>query len=290
MGREIDIIRIWKKLVRRSGSKMPRKNDLHYIYNSWCPEGTKDVNHLKQKRPVLKDILKQSVNGTLQMDGFPNTIVKRKEFKILWNEVHGDIDPVKEKDLIKWTKSNLNKTKDSMWNNVNSDTKGWLLTCYLRFRNLANSMKEVRQEMKDWMGQYRAELLELEEFLEANPNYAKERHREKIKIGRQRMDDASGIYDQIPKSVDEKRELLRAEVFDVLFDHKELKDVPAWADKIDKEYVEKSIGMMRKGIDLGVDDLIAKNDQILESLRKIFDGQFKEVETKISSLVKKLEG
>ena len=88
MGREIDIIRIWKKLVRRSGSKMPRKNDLHYIYNSWCPEGTKDVNHLKQKRPVLKDILKQSVNGTLQMDGFPNTIWNKKEFKILWNEVH----------------------------------------------------------------------------------------------------------------------------------------------------------------------------------------------------------
>ena len=73
---------------------MPGKNDLHYIYNSWCPEMTKDVNHLKQKRPIMKEILKQSINGTLQIDGFPNTIVNKKEFKILWNEVHGDIDPV----------------------------------------------------------------------------------------------------------------------------------------------------------------------------------------------------
>lgn len=289
MGREIDIIRVWKKLVKRSGSKMPGKNNLHYIYNSWCPETTKDVNHLKQKRPILKEILKQSINGTLQIDGFPNRIVNKKEFKILWNEVHGDIDPVKEKDLIKWTKSNLDKS-EAKWKNVDSDTKGWLLTCYLRFRNLENSMDEVRQEMKDWMEQYRAELLELEEFLEANPKYVKPRHRDKTKIGRQRMDDASVLYAQIPKHIDEGRELLCAEVFDVLVDHKELKDVPAWADRIDKEYVEKSIGMMREGINLGVDDVLAKNDRILENLRKIFDGEFKEVETKISSLVKKLEG
>jgi len=292
MGREIEVIRIWKKLVRRSGSKTPGKNDLHFIYNSWCPEGTKDINHLKQDRPLLKEILKQSLDGTLQAEGLSPKISKMKEFKILWREVHGDVDPVKEADLIKWMKKHINKAKEeleSKWKDVESTTKRWLVTCYSRFRNLENSMGEISQEMKNWIEQYEAELDELEEFLEANIKYAKDRHREKIEIGRQRMDAASKIYSKIPEDVEEKKELLAAELFDVLFDHKKLKKVPAWAKKIDKITMDQKIGIMRKGIDLGVDDMIVKNDMILERLRKIFDGEFKDMEKEISSLANSLQ-
>ncbi len=288
MAKEIEIIRAWKHLVRKSGSKMPRRNDLQYIYSSWCPDETMDVIHIREKRPVLKEMLKQSIEGTLQVEVFPIAITKRKEFQLLWREVHGDIDPVSEKDLIKWSKSNLKKTKNSMWENVDSRTKNWLVACYLRYRNLENSMNEIRIEMKGWINRYRDDLRDLEEFLEANPDLAKDRHHQKIEVGRQRMDDASEIYVQVPKYLDEKRELLRAEIFDVLFDNKELKDYPSWADKIDKEYVEKSVGMMRKGSELGVDDVVAKNELILEKLRHVFE-DFNEVEKRMSSLLKSFE-
>jgi len=289
MDRDIEVIRVWKKLVRRSGSKMPWKNDLHFIYNSWCPEETKDANHLKEKRPMLKEILKQSLDATLQTEGLPANIVRKKEFRILWREVHGDVDPVGEKDLMKWTKKHIHKAKESKWKDVEPTTKRWLVTCYSRFRNLENSMAEISQEMKNWIEQYEAELEELEEFLEANPKYAKKRHRKKIEIGRQRMDDASKIYAKIPESVEEKEQMLAAEVFDVLYEHKKLKTVPAWARKIDKITMDQNIGIMRKGIDLGVDDMIAKNDMILEKLREIFDGKFKDMEKEISSLANSLQ-
>ena len=241
--REKDILGAWRTLVVKSGATAPRHSMRpRQIYKSWCPDSTTDLNHLKQNRPDLKKILKQSLAGELRREGYPGKIVNNDEFGTLWELVHGDFDPVAEEELKHFARYSLDGIKKEMWEGVDGDTMGRLVTCFMKFKGLENFVKQYHQKWMNWIDEQKVAIDQLEEFANSNPRYAPKGHPVHIEIkeGRQTLTKARKEKASMPKFVDEAKEHLSQDIFDALIRKLKISKMPSWAVKLDGDFIEKS--------------------------------------------------
>lgn len=260
----------WKKLVIRVGAKRPRRNDPDFVFNEWCPEKSVNVNHIKEGRPELRMILEKSLNGNLDSD-FSNKIIKKKEFRNLWQTVHGSTYLVSEKDLFEWSKKNLNNVNDEKWGRIHESNKNNLVTCYIRFHVFEKSIDKLSKELKLWIRGYNKSLRSLADLISDNQDIAKISHTEKLELGVQRIKSATSIITRMEEMTKYYSDLLRKEILDSLVEGHELRNIPTWAEEINKTSVDGYIEAISITMNTGYDKEFSEIDQKAEKMEEIFN-------------------
>ena len=252
-----DIIEAWRTLVAKSGAKPPLPNlGVKRIYNSWCPDSTLDVVHLDQNRPDLKKILKQSLSGELRRDCYPKKIVNNDEFRVLWELVHGEFDPVAEADLKKFARYRLKGVRKEMWEGVDESTMGRLVTSYMKFHGVEVFVEQYKQKWKDWIEEQKKTIDQMEEFAKQNPREAPKDNSvwKEIKEGRETLTKARKEKASMPKFVDEAKRHLSQDIFEALRGKPKIAEMPSWAVKLDREFIEKSQAVYELILGSDIDD------------------------------------
>lgn len=269
MRRKDKIYSSWKKLVVRVGAKRPRRNDPDFVFNEWCPEKSVNVNHIKEGRPELRMILEKSLKGNLDSD-FSNRIIKKKEFRNLWEIVHGSTYLVSEKDLFEWSKKNLNNVNDKKWSRIHDSNKNSLITCYIRFHVFEKSIDNLSKELKLWIREYNESLKSLADLISDNQDIAKISYTEKLELGVQRIKSAKSIITRMEEMIKYYSDLLRKEILDSLVEGYELKNIPTWAEEINKTSVDGYIEAISITMNTGYDKGFSEIDRKAEKMEKIF--------------------
>ena len=268
--KEEKIYSSWKKLVIRVGAKRPRRDDPDFVFNEWCPEKSVNVNHIKEGRPELRMILKKSLNGNLDSN-FSNKIIKKKEFRNLWETVHGSTYLVSEKDLFKWSKKNLNNVNKKNWDRIHEYNKNILVTCYIRFHVFEKSIDNLSKELKLWIRDYNKDLKSLAEMILDNQDVSKISHTEKIELGVQRIKSVTSIITKMDEMTKYYSDLLRKEILDSLVEGHEVRNIPSWAEEIDKTSVDGYIKVTSIPMNTGYDKEFSEIDQKAEKMEEIFN-------------------
>ena len=267
--KEKKIYSSWKKLVIRVGAKRPRRDDPDFVFNEWCPEKSVNVNHIKEGRPELRMILEKSLKGNLDSD-FSNRIIKKKEFRNLWETVHGSTYLVSEKDLFEWSKKNLNNVNDKKWSRIHDSNKNSLITCYIRFHVFEKSIDNLSKELKLWIREYNESLKSLADLISDNQDIAKISYTEKLELGVQRIKSAKSIITRMEEMIKYYSDLLRKEILDSLVEGYELKNIPTWAEEINKTSVDGYIEAISITMNTGYDKGFSEIDRKAEKMEKIF--------------------
>ena len=267
--KEKKIYSSWKKLVIRVGAKRPRRDDPDFVFNEWCPEKSVNVNHIKEGRPELRMILEKSLKGNLDTD-FPNRIIKKKEFRNLWETVHGSTYLVSEKDLFEWSKKNLNNVNKKNWDRIHEYNKNILVTCYIRFHVFEKSIDNLSKELKLWIREYNESLKSLADLISDNQDIAKISYTEKLELGVQRIKSAKSIITRMEEMIKYYSDLLRKEILDSLVEGYELKNIPTWAEEINKTSVDGYIEAISITMNTGYDKGFSEIDRKAEKMEKIF--------------------
>ena len=143
LNKEKKIIQTWAKLCPAVGSTRPGKLKKQYILEKWCPENTLDQKFTKQKRPILREILVDSLEGILSPDDLPTNVTRTKEFKHLWVQVHGDIDIAGQNDFRKWADGKINELDDELWDDLPKEYLSQLTVAYVRLNFLKSSINNI---------------------------------------------------------------------------------------------------------------------------------------------------
>ena len=279
------IISSWKKLVIRVGAKRPRRNDPNFVFNEWCPEKSVNVNHIKEGRPELRMILEKSLNGNLDSN-FSNKIIKKKEFRNLWETVHGSTYLVSEKDLFKWSKKNLNNVNKKNWDRIHEYNKNILVTCYIRFHVFEKSIDNLSKELKLWIRDYNKDLKSLAEMILDNQDVSKISHTEKIELGVQRIKSVTSIITKMDEMTKYYSDLLRKEILDSLVEGHEVRNIPSWAEEIDKTSVDGYIKITSIPMNTGYDKEFSEIDRKVKKMGEIFnDTHFSKLLSELYDLI-----
>ena len=283
--KEKKIYSSWKKLVIRVGAKRPRRDDPDFVFNEWCPEKSVNVNHIKEGRPELRMILKKSLNGSLDSD-FSNRIIEKKEFRDLWETVHGSTYLVSEKDLFKWSKKNLNNVNKKNWDRIHEYNKNILVTCYIRFHVFEKSIDNLSKELKLWIRDYNKDLKSLAEMILDNQDVSKISHTEKIELGVQRIKSVTSIITKMDEMTKYYSDLLRKEILDSLVEGHEVRNIPTWAEEIDKTSVDGYIKVTSIPMNTGYDKEFSEIDRKVKKMGEIFnDTHFSKLLSELYDLI-----
>ena len=287
MASDKEIIRAWKDLVISHGAAQPRKIDPDFIFNEWCPDGTSVVNHIKQKRPELREILRQSLSGDLSLEAFDGLDRGKRQFMLLWYLIHGSLDPIAEEELRKWSRYNVPGVRQDLWVGVTGDTKRSLRAALMRVLSFEQSMANLKVEMNEWIESYREQLNRLKELSGKNPDLVEKSSanpREQIALGQSRINGAMKIKAKLNPLVQEMKDKMRLEVFDAVFSGSALSEPPDWATMIDGAKVDTTVNRIGECMSLEVDTPESGLDALMKKLEEIMSGPVEDILKQISEL------
>lgn len=266
-----------------SDASRPAKNELEYIYEKWCPDGTTASKFIKEKRPELKEILRQALARNLVMESFQLDKGKR-EFMDLWSIVHGPHDPIELEELKHWSRYNVKGSLYTMWEGVSVGTKRGLRAALMRIFSFQHSIKTLKKEMVVWIEENEESLMEYKQMARLNPDIVEKSSvnpLEIIEVGEFRIEAQKEILNQLDPLVIDMENRMKLEVFDALFKDAVISEAPNWLADIDGANVDIRI---RECMSLEVKTPKNTVDDLLEQLREIMSGPVEEIMKQLSDL------
>lgn len=95
----------WVTFLEDIGVPPPSPPSPITVRTSWCPNGTKDPTRIKQRRPLLRDLLFEAMEGGIVNSQYPREWVNRKSFKCLLDLSRENSNPII--DFEKWISHNI---------------------------------------------------------------------------------------------------------------------------------------------------------------------------------------
>ena len=283
-----EIQSLWEDLVVRVGATKPIMDGLNYIYLTWCPDNTYDAKFLTERRPELKEILRQSLAGELSKGGFNSQITTKIEFKRLMNEVHQNIAQIDDKELFKWSSNNIEGVNTDNWSVVGPESKRHLQVSLSRYFTFEMKINELNNKMKNWMQEYKHNLKNLEELAEKNPQYTHKKQKEELDLSKKRLNDVviiqSKLLDLIDAPTHGLKHKMGQEVYNAIFSGSILSEIPDWASEIDAVKMRQNMIIMNKIMEIEPQTPRNEIDKLLADLEKIMNGPVEEILMKLSKL------
>ena len=100
----------WVTFLEDIGVPPPSPPSPITVRTSWCPDGTKDPTRIKQRRPLLRNLLFEAKEGGIDKSQYPREWVSRKSFKRLLNLSQDKSNPII--DFEKWLAQNIDSLHD----------------------------------------------------------------------------------------------------------------------------------------------------------------------------------
>lgn len=280
---------LWKDLVVAVGATRPKKDDLEYINHTWCPEDTHDAKFIREGRPELKEILRQSLSGELSKEGFNPGITRRTQFKNLMGNIHQNIAQIDDAELLKWSRYNVSGVKKEMWSSIGPESKRHLRISLSRYFDFEMKMTEIHKKMKMWIKEYQSKLNDYNEVLELNPQLEVKKHKEQLDLSQKRLDDAIVIKNKLPDLINHPvhglKNKMRQEVLDAIFSGSTLSKIPNWAAEIDAVKTGQNMIILNKFMELEIDTPPDKLiDRLVSELAQIMNGRVEEIFVELSKI------
>ena len=242
LDKEKKIIQTWAKLCPAVGSTRPGKLKKQYILEKWCPENTLDQKFTKQKRPILREILVDSLEGILSPDDLPTNVTRTKEFKHLWIQVHGDIDIAGQNDFRKWADGKIKELDDELWDDLPKEYLSQLTVAYVRLNFLKSSINNIIITHQDWIKEQTSKLQKLEKLVKANPKLFNKQHSKNLNLAKERISDAKSISNGYSRLIEDTEQHLAVITGDHLFHAQNMgANLPDYIENLSSDIVNKNL-------------------------------------------------
>ena len=277
--KETKIIQTWAKLCHAIGSTRPRKLKKEYILEKWCPENTLDQKFTKQQRPILREILVDSLEGILSPDDLPTNVTRTKEFKHLWVQVHGDIDIAGQNDFRKWADGKFNELDDELWDDLPKEYLSQLTVAYVRLNFLKSSINNIIITHQDWIKEQTSKLQKLEKLVKKNPKYFNKQHSKNLNLAKERISDAKSISNGYSRLIEDTEQHLAVITGDHLFHAQNMgANLPDYIENLSSDIVNKNLDIFNSLLEVDIHDKKGKQDKIAKKISELFDQVYSERE------------
>jgi hypothetical protein len=283
------IIGLWGDLVVATGATKPLSVDPKQIYLVWCPEDTLDAELIRERRPELKEILRQSLSGELSESDFKTEITRKIEFKRLINEVHQGIEQIGYEELFKWSLKNVPKVKKELLTAIAPETKRNLRASLSSYFSFKEKIDELNGKMGKWIKEYDFNLTGLKEVAAARSDLVDEKHNQQLDLSTKRLNDVVLIQNKLPDliytPIHGLKDKMIKEVIDAIMSGSILSQIPDWAGEIDAIKMGQNMTIMNKVMELEIETPPDKEiDRLLTKLEEIMNGPVEEILKKLSTI------
>ena len=283
------IIGLWGDLVVAIGATKPLSVDPKQIYLVWCPEDTLNAQFIREKRPELKKILRQSLSGELFESDFETEITRKIEFKRLINEVHQGIEQIGYEELFKWSLKNVPKVKKELLTAIAPETKRNLRVSLSSYFSFKEKIDELNGKMGKWIKEYEFNLTGLKEVAAARSDLVDEKHNQQLDLSTKRLNDVVLIQNKLPDliyaPIHGLKDKMIKEVIDAIMSGSILSQIPDWAGEIDAIKMGQNMTIMNKVMELEIETPPDKEiDRLLAKLEEIMNGPVEEILKNLSTI------
>lgn len=152
------ILTSWISFIEDIGVPPPSPPSPITVRKSWCPDGTRDPTRLKQKRPLLRNLLFEAIEGRIDLSQYPREWVNRKSFKKLFNLNVVSRNP--SQDFERWVSENIDSNALKM---IKDDHKELLKE---RFTKLVDYLEKINSRAAALESRYQSRKKEVNELLQ----------------------------------------------------------------------------------------------------------------------------
>ena len=285
---EKKIIGLWGDLVVATGATKPRSVDPNEIFLVWCPEDTLDAEFIMERRPELKEILRQSLSGELYNSDFSHSLTSKIQFKRLMNEVHQGTEQIDYEELFKWSLENVPQVKKELLTAIAPESRSHLRTSLSRYFSFKEKIDELNGKMEKWIKEYDFNLTGLKKIAAARPELVDDKHNQQLDLSTKRLSDVEQIRNKLPDLIHAPihglKDKMIKEVIDAIFSGSILSETPDWVGEINAIKMGQNMTIINKVMELEIETPQNEIDRLLTQLEEIMNGPVEEILKKLSTL------